>query len=251
MNLMLTQRIGQGQQGMCAAVVGPQRQRGVALFVGLVFLVMLSLVAIVVMKDTLLETRMTTATARHEQAFEVSESGRLIPETVLAAHVFNRGWPTDWGGTVPNSAFDLDTIFKHHPEWKSLLDPGTTDDEGLQTCGGVGLVIFYMPQSCGTHADNYNYVPSDWDPSVIMTTCSDGSASCASNRQIKTTIAMVRDGVTVNKGSGAAQSQGYASIGVGTAKGGSALYLQIRSEAKVPGNGQAATIAQYKLNIDH
>ena len=59
---MLTQRIGQGKRGMCAAVVGLQRQRGVALFVGLVFLVMLSLVAIVVMKDTLLETRMTTAT---------------------------------------------------------------------------------------------------------------------------------------------------------------------------------------------
>lgn len=228
-----------------------KHQRGVALFVGLVFLVMLSLVAIVVMKDTLLETRMTTATARHEQAFEASETGRQIPEMVLAAHVFNRGWPTSWGGSVPDSAFDLNATFKHRPDWLALLDPGTTTDEGLQTCGGVGLVIFYMPQTCGTHAENYSYTPSDWDTSVMMTTCGDGAASCASNRQVKTKVAMLRDGVTVNKGSGAAQAQGYASIGVGTAKGGSALYLQIRSESTVPGNGQAATIAQYKLNIDH
>jgi hypothetical protein len=228
-----------------------RRQHGVALFVGLVFLVMLSLVAIVVMKDTLLETRMTTATARHEQAFEASEAGRLIPETVLAAHVFNRGWPSSWGGSVPDNAFDLNATFGHRLDWIKLLDPSTTSGQGLQTCGGVGLVIFYMPQACGTHADNYSYSPSDWDPSVIMTTCGDGSATCTSNRKVKTTVAMIRDGVTVNKGSGAAQSQGYASIGVGTAKGGSALYLQIRSEAKVPGNGQAATIAQYKLNIDH
>jgi Tfp pilus assembly protein PilX len=227
------------------------RQRGVALFVGLVFLVMLSLVAIVVMKDTLLETRMTTATARHEQAFEASETGRLIPETILAAHVFNRGWPTSWGGSIPDSAFDLNATFGHRPDWIKLLDPATTSGEGLQSCGGVGLVIFYMPQACATHADNYMYTPSAWDASVVMTTCSDGSATCASNREIKTTVAMIRDGVTVNKGSGAAQSMGYASIGVGTAKGGSALYLQIRSDARVPGNGRAATIAQYKLNIDH
>jgi hypothetical protein len=228
-----------------------RRQFGVALFVGLVFLVMLSLVAIVVMKDTLLETRMTTATARHEQAFEASETGRLIPETVLAAHVFNRGWPTSWGGSVPDGAFDLNATFGHRLDWIKLLDPGTTSGQGLQKCGGVGLVIFYMPQACGTHADNYSYTPSDWDPSVIMTTCDDDSTTCASNRKVTTTVAMVRDGVTVNKGSGAAQAKGYESIGVGTAKGGSALYLQIRSEAKVPGNGQAATIEQYKLNIDN
>jgi len=232
-------------------VAGNARQQGVALFVGLVFLVMLSLVAIVVMKDTLLEMRMTTATARHEQAFEAAESARLVPETILAAHVFNRGWPSSWGGSVPDSAFDLNATFLHRDNWLKLLDPGTKSGEGLQSCGGVGLVIFYMPQSCGTHADNYNYAPADWDPSVIMTSCSDGSESCASNLQVHSTVAMIRDGVTVNKGSGAAQSQGYASIGVGTAKGGSALYLQIRSRSRVPGNGQAATIAQYKLNIDH
>jgi hypothetical protein len=44
-------------------------------------------------------------------------------------------------------------------------------------------------------------------------------------------------------------SQGYASIGVGAAKGGSSLLLQIRSDAKVPGNGEAVTIAQYSLDI--
>jgi len=40
------------------------RQRGVALFLGLVFLVILTLVALVVMRGTMLEMRLTTATTR-------------------------------------------------------------------------------------------------------------------------------------------------------------------------------------------
>ena len=64
---------------------GRVSQQGVALFVGLVFLVMLTLIALVVMKGTLLEIRMATASARHEQAFEAAETMRAIPEALLYA----------------------------------------------------------------------------------------------------------------------------------------------------------------------
>jgi Tfp pilus assembly protein PilX len=230
-----------------------RRQSGVALFVGLVFLVMLTLVALVVMKSTLLEMRMTTATARHEQAFEASELLRPIPEAILADHIFNRGWPASWGGDVPDAMFDLNTTFANRLNWKTLLDPTTATGKGLQKlCGGSALVSFYLPVGpCAGQSDAYNYTPTTWKSSVVMNVCNDGSTSCSASKQINGTVAVVRDGVIVNQGSGTAMSQGYASIGVGTAKGGSALLLQIRSDAKVPGNGEAVTIAQYKLNIDH
>src|ERR1700722_8673301 len=129
----------------------PGRQRGIALFVGLVFLVMLTLVSLIVMRGTLLEMRMTTATARHEQAFEASETGRTIPEAVLALHVFNRGWPQSWGGTVPDAMFDLNTTFANRMDWVAMLNPGTTSGLGIRpACGGTGLVIFYMAAPCAT-----------------------------------------------------------------------------------------------------
>jgi hypothetical protein len=231
----------------------PSAQRGIALFVGLVFLVMLSLIALVVMKSTLLELRMTTATARHEAAFEASEALRPIPESVLADHVFNRGWPAAWGGDVPNALFGLDKTYANRTSWINLMNPSTTSGLGLQNvCGSSSLVSFYLPVTpCTGQTDSYNYTPSDWAPSVKFTVCETGAPTgCSANQQVNATIAVVRDGVTVNNGAGAAMSQGYASTGVGTAKAGSALLLQIRSEATVAGNGQAATIAQYKLNVN-
>ena len=243
-SLMLSPRTRTAHRGM---------QRGVALFVGLVFLVMLSLLALVVMKGTLLEMQMTTATARHEQAFEASEALRPIPEAVLADHIFNRGWPVAWGGTVPDALFDLNTTYANRLQWKALMNPSTTTNKGLQKlCGGTALVSFYLPVGpCTGQTDSYNYTPSQWNKAVDMDVCNDGTTTCGSDKKINGVIAVVRDGVTLNKGSGAAMSQGYASVGVGTAKGGSALLLQIRSQATIPGGAQAVTIAQYKVNIDH
>lgn len=237
---------------------GRVRQRGVALFVGLVFLVMLTLIALVVMKGTLLEMRMATATARHEQAFEAAETMRAIPEALLADHVFNRGWPVSWGGDVPDALFDLNSTFANRNAWIALMNPKTTAGKGLQkACLGSpdvqdALVTFYLPvPACSDETDAYNYTPAEWKPAVKLDLCNDSSTGCGAAHQIAGTIAVIRDGVALKQGSGAAMSQGYASTGVGTATGGSALLFQIRSGATVPGGGAATTIAQYKLNIDH
>ncbi|TBR40004.1 MULTISPECIES: pilus assembly PilX family protein [Dyella] len=229
------------------------RQRGVALLVGLIFLVMLTLVSIVVMRGTMLEMHLSTATARHEQAFEASETTRAIPEVVINDHVFNRGWPKAWGGDVPDGMFDLNTSFANRTAWVDLLKPNSTAKTGLQDyCGGTSLAIFYLPQSCSSHDTTYNYAPSKWDSTVVMSVCEGTTTqSCSSSQQVNSKIAIVRDGVMPNAGSGGAQAQGYSSPGIGTATGGASLLLQIRSQATVPGNGQAATIAQYKQVITH
>jgi hypothetical protein len=234
---------------------GAVAQRGVVLFVGLVFLIVLTLIALVVMRGTLLEMHMTSASARHEQAFEASEAARVIPEALLVEHVFNRGWPKSWGGTIPDAMFSLSTTYANRTAWLTLLKPDG-NGQGLQdmpTSCGSGLVYFYLPMpTCGASAaDSYLYTPSKWTPSVKFNTCLDGSSDCGTAGQVQNTVAIVRDGVAINQGSGAAMSQGYASIGVGSAKGGGALLLQVKSQSQVPGNGEATTIAQYKLNIDH
>lgn len=229
------------------------QQRGVALLVGLIFLVMLTIVALIVMRGTMLEMHLSTATARHEQAFEASETTRAIPEVIINDHVFNRGWPKSWGGDVPDGMFDLDTSFANRQAWVDLLKPDSAAKTGLQDyCGSSSLAIFYLPQSCSTHSTGYNYAPSGWDTTVAIAVC-EGTTdqSCASSQKVNSNIAIVRDGVMPNAGSGGAQAQGYSSPGIGTATGGASLLLQIRSDAKVPGNGEAATIAQYKQVITH
>jgi hypothetical protein len=230
------------------------KQRGIALLLGLIFLLLLTIVALVAMRGTLLQMRTTTATAKHEQAFEASEAVRAIPEAILNDHVFNRGWPQSWGGTVPDALFDLNTTFANRQAWVSMLNPTTSSGKGLQNyCSGSNLVIFYMNVGCSTHSAAYNYSPSTWDNAVVLTVCSGGTPSggCSSNNQINSAISIVRDGVMPNSGAGGAQAQGYASPGIGTATGGAALLLQIRSDAKVAGNGEAVTIAAYKQVITH
>ena len=231
----------------------PGRQRGIALFIGLVFLVMLTLVSLIVMRGTLLEMRMTTATAQHEQAFELSETAREVPEAILALHVFNRGWPESWGGSVPDILFNLNSTYANRTDWINLLNPNTTAGYGLKTVCGAGLVILYMAVPCPAHDATYNYNPINWANAIIFQLCDPvGSTSCSSNSQTTANISIVRDGVSLNQGSGGALQQGYSSVGVGSSKGGSALLLQIRSQAFIgpsPGVAQAVTIAQYKVNV--
>jgi Tfp pilus assembly protein PilX len=52
------------------------RQRGVALVIGLIFLLMLTLISVIAMRGTSMEMMMSTAGARSLRALELSERGR-------------------------------------------------------------------------------------------------------------------------------------------------------------------------------
>lgn len=227
---------------------GPGRQRGAALFVGMVLLIILTLVAMVAMRGTLLDMRLTSSTAQHEQAFEASESAREIPEAILTSYAYYHGWPQGWGGTVPDAQYALNNVFANRPGWEKLLAPAS--GMGLQSSCNGALANFILNSPCiSGQTASYTYTPSQWASTFIMDTCLNGQSSCSSSAQAVNKVAIVRDGVAPNVGSGAAAQQGYSSIGVGTAKGGALLLLQIRSNSTVPGGGQATTIAQYRLNI--
>jgi Tfp pilus assembly protein PilX len=222
-----------------------RHQRGAALMVGLIFLVMLSLVAIIAMRGTLLEMNLVNATAKHEQAFETSEAARAVPLALFDQHVFYRGWPTTWGGAIAITDFNPAVTFANTPLWLTKMDPA---NGGLQTkCGSP--MNFYTDPTCVTRTAGYYYDPSLWDTDVVLTTCTTTSDTCTTDQQAVTKIAIVKDGSVVSAGAGGAQAQGYSSKGVGSATGGGSMIFQIKSASVVPGGGTATTITQYNQVI--
>jgi hypothetical protein len=82
----------------------PGSQQGLALIVSLVLLLVMTMIAVVAMRSTTLDIKMTANTTQSRRAFESSEGSRDAMTPLLAAHVFYHGWPVSMGGTVPDAA---------------------------------------------------------------------------------------------------------------------------------------------------
>ncbi|UPG88887.1 pilus assembly PilX N-terminal domain-containing protein [Luteibacter aegosomaticola] len=218
-------------------------QRGIALFIGMVFLLILSIVAVMAMRGTLVEMRLGSNTARHEEAFEASEALRSVPLSLFDQHVFERGWPSAMGGTVNDSEFTFSTQMA--PTLYSKLATALQKD-----CEGK-VSLFYGPLqgACagGTLPKETLYDATTWHPDVVLAVCDSSSSTCSANMTAQ--IAVVPDGSVLKSGAGGAQAAGYRGLGIGSAGGGAALYFEIRSVAQVPGNGVAITHTQYEQTI--
>jgi hypothetical protein len=228
---------------MVATYTVSLRQRGVALFVGLVFLVVLSLVAMIAMKSTLVEMKMVTNAARHEQAFETSEAMRGIPVALFDEHVFQRGWPAELGGDLPDSDFTFQNKFT--PEMLTEMNKGLQAD-----CSGETVkTLFYgqLQGACGDYPVEDRFDPATWHPDMIIAVCDVGSDDCAANVAAK--ISIIPDGQVLPEGAGGAQAAGYRGLGIGSAGGGAKMFFEVRSVGTVPGNGIATTHSQYRQII--
>ncbi len=84
----------------------PVRQRGIALVITLVLLLVMTMIAVVAMRTTTVDLKMTTNTVLLRRAFQNSEGARTIIDQVVSAHLFNRGWPPALGGTG-QAGYDL------------------------------------------------------------------------------------------------------------------------------------------------
>jgi hypothetical protein len=224
------------------ALIKPMRaQRGVALFVGLIFLLVLSIIAVMAMRGTLTEMKMVTNVARHEAAFEASEALRAVPVTLFDQHVFERGWPASFNGDVPDSDFTYSTAFS-----TDMLAKVKTS---IQTdCSGK-LTLFYgtLQPECSPLPQETLYDPTTWHPDMKISICDTSSSSCSAD--VSATVAVVPDGSVLSAGSGGAQAAGYRGLGIGSAGGGADLIFEIRSVATAPGNGTSTTQTQYHQNI--
>lgn len=216
-------------------------QRGVALFIGLIFLLVLSIIAIMAMRGTLTEMKMVTNVARHEAAFEASEALRAVPVTLFDQHVFERGWPTSFGGSVPDGDFTYSTTFS-----SSMLTKVTTAIQ-KDCSGAVSLFYGTLQPACSSLPQETLYDPSTWHPDMQMSICDTSTPSCAAN--VTATLAVVPDGTVLIAGSGGAQAAGYRGLGIGSAGGGADMLFEIRSVATAPGNGVSTTQTQYHQNI--
>lgn len=219
----------------------PRSQRGVALFVGLVFLVILSLVAIIAMKGTLLEMRMVNNVASHERAFEVSETLRGVPVALFDQHVFNRGWPANDGaegfafdGTLPPTDF-VYTLSK------DMMDKASS---GLRRDGSGPVNLYAIQFQTGEDA----YHPEKWlanDPDMTVSICSTGDGCTATG---SADLYIRPDGTVIEAGSGGAQVTGYRGPGTSSAGGGASAFFEILSVG-TSGSGRAVTMAQYRQAI--
>lgn len=84
---------------------GRNAQGGSVLITALAFMVVLTMVAVVAMRSTTLDFKITTNNMLRSRAFENSETTHDWVAQVLDAHVFNRAyapaWPAAAGGNVP------------------------------------------------------------------------------------------------------------------------------------------------------
>jgi PilX N-terminal len=229
-------------------------QSGVALFIGLVFLVVLSVVAVIAMRGTLTEMHMVNNVAVHEQLFEVSESLRDVTVALFDDHTFNRGWPTTMaGGTVPSTDFSTFPICGSKPIGSTGVTCDMLKSISLRSDPTTGVVDLY---AIAYQTSELAYDPSTWvknsKPDVTITSCASGD--CTSGG--KSSIWVRPDGTGLQAGSAAAQAAGYRGQGSGAAGGSAAMYFEILSVASTGGTDptdpaatNAMTLSQYKQRI--
>jgi hypothetical protein len=193
------------------------------------------------MRGTLTEMKMVTNVARHEAAFEASEALRAVPVTLFDQHVFERGWPSSFGGAVPDSDFTYSTTFS-----ASMLTKVTTAIQ--KDCSGT-VSLFYgaLQPACSSLPLETLYDPTTWHPDMLIAICDTSTPSCAAN--VNAAISVVPDGTVLTAGAGGAQAAGYRGLGIGAAGGGADMLFEIRSVATAPGNGVSTTQTQYHQNI--
>jgi len=98
--------------------------RGFALIVAMVLLLVLTMVAVIAMRSTTLDLKMSANTTLARRAFQVSDGTRDAVAPLLAAHVFYHGWPSAVGGDVGDAAdFDI-------PDVLTVTDPTKRFDMG-------------------------------------------------------------------------------------------------------------------------
>jgi hypothetical protein len=209
-------------------------QRGYVLVTSLIFLMVLTLVAVIATKNTTLELKMSHNFLEKSQAFEGSEAARLKAGDLVDALMFYRGWPANYGGTATTTDFDGSLYNQTWPATMQLMsadgttaasasappqDYTTANYGGNISCNGASVPVSIQ---CIPITLEYQYSPT-----------SDGTY--AATTDVNAYISVFRLGVFNNAGSGTAMNAGYEGTGKGAAGAGAAILLYIRSQAMMGG----------------
>ncbi len=199
----------------------PARQRGIALVITLVLLLVMTMIAVVAMRTTTVDLKMTTNTVLLRRAFQNSEGARTAIGDVLSAHMFNRGWPPSSGG-VGHADYDIPAdVFP--VVWTAHFD---TDENGK--LDGVGPPIFTRnPDIRFKHDINNDNVidTNDMFANIWVT-------------YLKTRIC-----------TGCSAQVAGGTTGAGASNGNALTFLDVRSRGAAPGNAQLITAAEFRTLV--
>lgn len=203
-------------------VFSSTRQSGAVLITSLMFLVVLTLVALVASQSTVLEARMSSNTIVKARATEASDSLRVGANDLLDGHLYNRGWPTTFGGALDPSLFSI----------PAGISVSNTDNWGTGNSVGENL-----------------YVAATWTQDMTLRV--DGNADGDLNDDVdQNSDLFVFNTVTVNSpGSATAMVAGYEGLGKSSASGGALIFFDLRSIGASAGSSSTVTGSNYRYVV--
>jgi len=221
------------------------RQRGATLFVGMMFLLVLTLVAIVSMRGTTLELKMATNSTQHQTAFQLAESMRLMTGAIVSQNTLNRGmqnfsgsalsWANGGGGSGPVGG-----------------EPG-----GGTSCSSSSMsssLQLYQNESATSYSTTWHTIPGLFRGNVPTATAADIAgnpnkmmASCSTAPGGSAYANVYAIGTRQNSGTGSAQNE--SATGVGAGGGGASRWFEIRSQGQIGDGAGVVTAAEYRQPI--
>ncbi len=200
-------------------------QGGVALIIALILLMVLTMIAVVAMRTTTLDLKMTTNQTISKRTFQISEAARARIHDVLDDHSFYRGWPAAINGTVPDSSGFV------VPSEITVLPPAPN------------LQDLYLTNN----ADHWDTRPAAIDLQLLVD--EDGDTLYESPTDMAANIFISRITAVAAPGSDTSQVSGYGGLGGGAAGAGTHLYYRIIAEAAGIGASTSRTDAHYRYVV--
>ena len=205
-----------------------RNQCGVALIIELIMLMVLTMIAVVAMRTTTLDLKMSTNQTLLKRTFQISETARSRIADVLDSHTFYRGWPIANSGIVPaSSGFVLPTEIQIYPN--PAAPPAHLD--------------LYLENN----ADHWDLRPEFAD--LRLRVDADSDSKYESWSDLFADVFISRITAVAAPGSDTSQVTGYEGLGSGAAGAGSHLYYRIIARAVGTGANQSTTEAHYRYVV--
>jgi Tfp pilus assembly protein PilX len=221
------------------------KQRGATLFVGLMFLLVLTLVALISMQGTTLEVKMATNQTQQKAAFQLAESMRLMTGEITSQNTLNRGMTNFTGNSLA---------------WANTSGTGTVGGQpgGGATCSSGALSAtqqLYQNDATSTYSQTWHTIAGVFQGNIPTTTTTNIAgnpdkllADCTGTATGTSAWASVYAiGTRGTPGTGTAQNE--SATGVGASGGGATKWFEIRSQGQVGGGAVAITAAEYRQPI--
>ena len=203
-------------------------QRGYILVTSLIFMLVLTLIAITAMDMTTMDMRMSNNSVLKARSLESSEGLRNIGGELLDAHAYNRGWPVSIGGSVQNDVFNT-TI----PNGLTIADVDNKLYDGNDTStDGTNPESIFTP---GTLVTDMTYQHD-----------ANGDSDYIDDEDTDANMSVYKVATVTIPGSGTCQVCGYEGTGKSAAAGGVMIFFDLRSSGASAGSANTVTVAEYR-----